>query len=137
MPDATSPDALMELSNELSEFSDKLDDYIKDSPDPFSPEMMQMRTFDGRIAMDAKIIAGIAADLAAPGVVEAIGHLKAEVARANETLKSIENAKLALSLVASVLSAAAAISTGNPLGAAGAIMGLVNGIAGAINVAHA
>lgn len=137
MPDTmTTPDALMGLSNELSDFSDKLDDYIKDAPDPFNPEMMQLRILDTRIAVDAKIIAGIAADLAAPGVLQAIGDLNVQVGRAKETLQEINNAKLALSLVASVLSVAAAISTGNPLGAATAVLGLVDTLKGAINAAQ-
>jgi hypothetical protein len=137
MPDTTTPDALMELSDELSNFSDTLDDYIKAAPDPYTPEMMDLRKLDTRIAMDAAIIAGIAADLAAPGVLAAIADLKAQVGRAKETLQKINNVKIALSLVASVLTAAAAISTGNPLSAAGAIMGLASGIAGAIDAARA
>jgi hypothetical protein len=137
MPDTlNTPEALLELSDALSDFSDKLDDYIKDAPDPYVPEMIELRTLDGRIAMDAKIIAGIAADLAAPGVVAAIADLKVQVGKAKETLEQINDAKVALSLVASVLSAAAAISTGNPLAAAPAVIGLVNGVVGAIYAAQ-
>jgi hypothetical protein len=87
MPDTiTTPDALMALSNELSDFSDKLDDYIEHAPDPFNSEMMQLRILDARIAVDAKVIAGIAADLAAPGVLQAIGDLNVQLGCATETL---------------------------------------------------
>jgi hypothetical protein len=87
MPDTiTTPDALMALSNELSDFSGKLDDYIEHAPDPFNSEMMQLRILDARIAVDAKVIAGIAADLAAPGVLQAISDLNAQVGCATETL---------------------------------------------------
>jgi hypothetical protein len=133
----TTPDALMELSDALSDFSDALDDVIKEAPDPYTPEMVQLRTLDTRIAMDAAIIAGIAADLSAPGVLQAIANLKAQVGRAQQTLQQIKDVKLVLSVVGSVLSAAAAISTGNPLAAAGAVIGLANGVAGAIDAAKA
>ena len=135
MPDTITLDALMILSNALSDFSDKLDDYIKDSPDPFSPEMIQLRLIDTRIAMDAKIIARIAADLAGPGVRDAIAELTAQVDRAKSALQQINDSKIAMSVVASVLSAAAATSTGNPLDAAGPVLGLANTIRGAVQAA--
>jgi hypothetical protein len=137
MPDTITSNALMTLSSALCDFSDKLDDYIKDAPDPFSAEMVQLRSFDTRIAMDAKIIAGIAAELAAPGVRDAITDLTTQVDNAKSTLRQVNDTKVALSLVASVLSVAAAISTGNPLGAACPVLGLVNAVQGTIQAARA
>ena len=134
MPDTMIPTkAMMKLSNALCDFSDKLDDYIKASPDPFTPEMMQLCMLDIRIELNAATIGAMAADLAAPGVLQAIADLNVQVGRARKTLQEIDNAKLALSLGESVLSAAVTISNGNPLGAATAVLGLVDGIKGAIN----
>ncbi|MBY0318267.1 MAG: hypothetical protein K2X72_06045 [Reyranella sp.] len=133
----TTPDALMDLSNALSDFSDALDKIVQEAPDPYTQEMIQLGTLSTSIATDAATIAGIAADLSKPGVLQAIADLKAQVDRAQQTLKQIQNVKLVLSIVGSVLSAAAAISTGNPLAAAGAVVALVNSLSSAIDAATA
>ena len=138
MPDTMIPTkAMLKLSNALCDFSDKLDDYIKASPDPYTPEMMQLCMLDIRIELNAATIGAMAVDLAAPGVLQAIADLNVQLGRAKKTLQEIDNAKLALSLGESVLSAAVTMSTGNPLGAATAVLGLVDGIKGAINATSA
>ena len=130
-------EALQNLADALSDFSDKLDDYIKASGNPFTPEMQSLRNIDTQIAVDAATISRIAAEAMGDDVRNALADLAQQVDRAKDTLKNINNAKTALSIVAAVLTAAAGISTGNPLGAAQGVISLVNVVAGAVDSANA
>jgi ABC-type transporter Mla subunit MlaD len=129
--------ALQDLADALSDFSDKLDSYIKGSGDPFTPVMQNLRTIDTQIAVDAALIARLAVESMADDVRAALADLKQQVDRAKDTLQNINNAKTALSVVAAVLTAAAGISTGNPLAAAQGVSALVNVVAGAVDAAGA
>jgi hypothetical protein len=132
MPDTMIPTkAMLKLSNALCDFSDKLDDYIKASPDPYTPEMMQLCMLDIRIELNAATIGAMAVDFAAPGVLQAIADLNVQLGRAKKT-REIDSAAR-LSLGESVL----AVSTGNPLGAATVVLGLVDGIKGVIDATSA
>jgi hypothetical protein len=127
--------ALQGLADALSDFSDKLDDYIKGSGNPFTPEMQSLRNIDTQIAVDAASIAQLAVEAMAGDVRNALADLARQVDRAKDTLKNINNAKTALSVVAAVLTAAAGISTGNPLGAAQGVLSLVSVVSGAVDAA--
>jgi hypothetical protein len=129
---AATPAELKQLAKALSEFSRELDAYIKASTNPYTPEMQQLRALDTEISVDAADISTMAVTLEAPGVLQAIGDLKEQVGKAQQVLKDIDHVKKALSVVASVLTAAAAIVTGNPLAAAPAVLSLVDAIKGAI-----
>jgi hypothetical protein len=129
------PQALVDLSNALSDFSDKLDDFIKSSGNPFTPAMQQLRNLDTHIAADAALIARLAVEAMADDVRSAVADLKKQVDRAKQTLQNIKNVKTALSLVAAVFSVAASISTGDPLASAKSVLALVQVISNAVDVA--
>lgn len=129
------PQELIHLSDALSDFSDKLDDYIKASGNPFTPAMQQLRNLDTHVAADAALIARLAVEAMAQDVKSAVNDLKKQVDRAKETLQNITNVKTALSLVAAVLSVAASMSTGDPLASAKSVLALVNVLSNASDVA--
>ena len=131
------PQELIALSDALSDFSDKLDDFIKSSGNPFTPAMQQLRNLDTHIAADAALIARLAVEAMADDVRSAVVELKRQVNRAEETLQNIRKVKAALSVVAAVLSVAASISTGDPLASAKSVLGLVQVISNAVDVAGA
>jgi len=134
---ARAPQELIDLSDALSNFSDNLDDYIKSSGDPFTPEMQQLRNLDTHIAAAAALIARLAVEAMVDEVRTAVGDLKKQVARARQTLQDITNVKTAMSLVAAVLNVAASISTGDPLASAKSVIALVNVLSNAVDVAGA
>lgn len=129
------PQELTHLSDALSNFSDKLDDYIKASGNPFTPAMQQLRNLDTHVAADAALIARLAVEAMAQDVKSAVNDLKKQVDRAKETLQNITNVKTALSLVAAVFSVAASMSTGDPLASAKSVLALVNVLSNAVDVA--
>lgn len=135
IPHAT-PQELIHLSDALSDFSDRLDDYIKASGNPFTPAMQQLRNLDTHIAADAALIARIAVEAMAHDVQSAVNDLKNQVDRAKETLQNITNVKTALSLVAAVFSVAASISTGDPLASAKSVLALVNVLSNAVDATN-
>lgn len=128
--------SLCQLADALRSFSDQLDDYIKASDDPFSQPMQQVRSLDTHIAMEAAIIARLDVEQLQDAVAAAVVALGGVIARAKDAVATIQNAKAAMGIVASVLSAAVAIGTGNGLGAASAILDMVQGIGGAIDAAQ-
>lgn len=132
---ADTPQTLVDLSNALSDFSDRLDDYIKSSGDPFTPVMQQLRNMDTHIAADADLIGRLAVEALANDVSAAISDLNDQVKAAKTTLDNIANVKTALSIVAAVLSTAAAISSGNPLASAQSVLSLAQVIASAVKSA--
>lgn len=129
------PQALVDLANALSDFSDKLDEFIKSSGNPFTPAMQQLRNLDTHIAADAATIARLAVESMADEVRSALSDLKNQVNRAKQTLQNIRNVKTALSLVAAVLSVAASVSTGDPLASAKSVLALVQIASAAVDVA--
>jgi hypothetical protein len=126
------PQALVNLSNTLSDFSDRLDTFIKSSGNPFTPAMRQLRDLDTHLAADADLIGRLAVDSMTNEVSAAISNLGAQVITAKQTLDRINNVKLALSVVAAVFSAAAAISTGNPLASAQSVLSLAQVVSSAV-----
>lgn len=69
--DAT-PQELIAVADALADFSDALDNFIKASPNPFTPVMLQLRSMDTHIASDASIIARIAVENMAADVRSAL-----------------------------------------------------------------
>ncbi len=128
--------ALDQLADTLRSFSDALDDYIKASDDPFAPAMQQLRSLDTQIAMEAAIVARLDVEQLQAEVAAAVQNLGGVIDRAKDAVAHIQNVKAAMSIVASVVSAAVAIGTGNPLGAASAILGMAQGIGGAVDAAQ-
>jgi hypothetical protein len=126
--------ALVDLSRALSDYSDKLDEYIK-AHDPFSPDMLQLTKLEMHISSEATAIANMAVEVLVPGVEAALGDLSQKVAAAKQTLETINTVKLALSITAAVFSAAVSIASGNPLSAAGAVLSLADTVAGAVKAA--
>lgn len=131
----TTPQQLIELASALGDFSDKLDDYIKASGNPFTPAMVQLRDMDTHIASDAVLIGQIGLSAMEDDVRAALGQLQIQINSAKSTLAQINNVKSALSVVAAVLSVAASLSTGNPLGAASSVIALVSTVSGALTAA--
>ena len=131
------PQALVDLSDALSDFSDKLDEYIKSSGDPFTPVMQQLRNLDTHIAADAALMARLAVEAMADDVRAAVADLKNQTNRARQTLQNIQNVKTALGLAAAVLSVAATISTGDPLASSKSVLALVQVISNAVDATRA
>jgi len=133
---AQTPQELISVADALADFSDKLDDYIKASSNPFTPAMIQLRQMDTHIASDASVIADYAVSVLAADIPAALLKLQAQIDSAKEAVKNIGNVKLALSIVAAVLSVAASVSTGNPLNAAESILALAQTVEGAVTAAN-
>ena len=98
--------------------------------------MLQLRSMDTHIASDASIIARIAVENMAADVRSALTQLQVQISSAKSTFTQIQNVKTALSIVAAVLSVAANVSTGNPLGTAGSVLALVQTLSGALAAAN-
>jgi len=91
---------------------------------------------DTHIASDASVIADYAVSVLAADIPAALLKLQAQIDSAKEAVKNIGNVKLALSIVAAVLSVAASVSTGNPLNAAESILALAQTVEGAVTAAN-
>jgi hypothetical protein len=133
---ATSPRQLIAVADALADFSDALDGYIKQQPDLFAPEVLQLRETDARIASQAATIARMAVAIEATDVLAALNYLQVQINSATATLAAITDSKAALGLVAGVLSAAASLATGNPLGTAQSVVSLVETLRNAISAAE-
>ena len=127
------PQELIALEDALDDFSDRLDDYIKDAPNPITPAIQQLRLMDTHIAADAATIGRIAVEQMAADVISALSELNVQITSAKSTLSEINNVKTAISIAAAVLSVAANVSTGNPLGAASSVVALVQTLQGAVS----
>jgi multisubunit Na+/H+ antiporter MnhF subunit len=139
MPDpssAASPQQLIAIADALAAFSDALDSYIKKQPNLFAPEVLRLRETDAQIASQAATIARTAVEIEAADVLAALNDLQVQINSATATLAAITDSKTALDLVAGVLSVAASLATGNPLGTAQSVVSLVETLRNAISAAE-
>jgi hypothetical protein len=123
---------LIDLSQTLRSVADALNDYADTQADPFDPSLAQLRTTAAHLIIDASIIGQRQLGAMAKEVSDAIAGLQGQVRDAQNAIKIIDNVKAAVSIGAAVLSVAAAVATGNPLGAADKVTALADMIASAI-----
>ncbi len=120
--------ALTDLSQTLRNCADALNDYADQQADPFDPSLAPLRqTAADLISAASKIGQMELSDMAAE-VSAAITGLQQQVRDAQQAIVTINRIKAAVRISAAVLSAAAAIATGNPLGAADQVAALASTI---------
>jgi hypothetical protein len=127
------PQALTDLSQKLRACADALNAYADSQADPFDPSLSQLRTTAGHIIIDAVIIGQKQLDAMSQDVTNAIAGLQNEVNAAQNAVNTINDVKKAVSIAAAVFSAAAAIASGNELGAVNQIISLATTISSAVS----
>jgi hypothetical protein len=124
---------LVDLGKSLNDFATEIDSYIESQPNPYSPNLVNLRTKEGQIASAANQVAGLAIGMLAADISAATNDLTAKVSLAQDTLKTIQTVQAATQMVATVLDAAAAAATGNPFGTAADVVKLASQIEAVLN----
>jgi ATP-dependent helicase YprA (DUF1998 family) len=124
--------ALVDLSDTFRKYADAANDFADNCDNPLDPSLAQLRTTAAHLSVDAAIIAQKQLDDLAQDVTDAISALETQVIAAQNTLAVINDIKTGVSIATSVLSAAAAVASGNFTGAVTQVIALGNTIANAI-----
>jgi hypothetical protein len=132
MDQSATAQELQDLGQAFADFSDKLDAYITNLPDPFSPDALRLRQIATHIAAEATKLGGLAIALLSAGVAEAVSGLQDQIGKAKDALGSINDVKAGLSVAAAILSVAANIATGQPLASAGSVVTLIQSLQNAL-----
>lgn len=127
------PQPVTDLSQAFRACADALNAYADNQTNPFDPSLSQLRTTAAHIIIEAAIIGQKQLAAMTQGVATAIAGLQTQVNSAKAAVATINDIKKAVSIGAAVLSAAASVASGNPLGAANQLISLASTISSAVS----
>jgi hypothetical protein len=126
---SNTPQPILDLSKAFRDCADALNDYADRAPDPLDPSLSTLRVTAAHLVNEASIIGQMQLATLAQDVAGAINGLQIQVNAAQRALATIQAVKNVVSVAAAVFSTAAAVASGNPLGAAQQVASLVSTIA--------
>lgn len=122
---------LLASAEQFNQSAQAIDDFVSGQADPYSDAWAPLRAHEKTILDSASHMEDLAIDAVADDVKGALDQLNVAVKDATTTLGQIKTAEQALSIAASLASAAAGVATGNVLAGATTIAGLASKVADA------
>lgn len=117
---------LVDLANSLNGFAGAIEGFIAAQPNPFAANLVALRTTEARIASAASQVEELAIEVLAPEIAAAAADLSGKVVVAQGQLAQIQDVQKGLQIVATILSVAAAASSGDVFGTADGVTQLAS-----------